>query len=185
MYEVELKFPLIDGEDFVRRLVKLGARPGPSADQCDLYFNHPARDFEHTDEALRIRTIGGRHRVTYKGPVVDPQIKTRREIEIGMDGDDAFQKLAEMLRLLGFRPVREVRKRRDAYHLEWQGREFEVAVDDVAELGLFAEFETQADESGRSAASSAILSLVAEFQLSAPEQRSYMALLLAKDGQNR
>ena len=127
MYEVELKFPLIDGDSFVRRLAERGAKPGPSADQCDLYFNHPSRDFERTDEAFRIRTVNDRHLVTYKGPVVDSQIKTRREIEVPLAGADAFEKFAEMLRLLGVRPVREVRKHRQTYHLKWQEREFEIA----------------------------------------------------------
>jgi adenylate cyclase class 2 len=185
MYEVELKFPLSDGAAFVRRLGEIGAKPGLSADQCDLYFNHPDRDFERTDEALRIRTINGRHRVTYKGPVLDPQIKTRHEIEIGLEGDDACERFSEMLRLLGFRPVREVRKHRQTWHLTWHEREFEIAVDEVSGLGLFAEIETLAEEAGRSSASAAILSLVAEFQLPAPQRRSYLALLLAKDGQNR
>src|SRR5579871_4248990 len=182
MYEVELKFPLNDSADFVRRLVEIGAEFGRATDQCDLYFNHPARDFEQTDEALRIRSVEGRHQVTYKGPVLDPQIKTRHEIEIGLAGENAFEKFAEMLRLLGFRPVREVRKHRQVYHLNWQERDFEIAVDEVSGLGLFAEIETLAEEAGRSAASAAILSLVAEFQLPAPERRSYLALLLAKEG---
>lgn len=185
MYEVELKFPLNDGPAFIRRLAEIGAKAGRSSNQCDLYFNHPSRNFEHTDEALRIRTIDGRHRVTYKGPVLDPQIKTRHEIEIGLEGGDAFEEFGEMLRLLGFRPVREVTKHRQFYHLKWQEREFEITVDEVAGLGLFAEIETLAEESERSAASAAILSLVAEFRLPAPERRSYLALLLAKEGKNR
>lgn len=184
MYEVELKFPLIDGDAFVRRLVECEARPGSSADQCDLYFNHPARDFEQTDEAFRIRTVNGQHRVTYKGPVVDPNIKTRREIEIELAGNEAFEKFSEMLRLLGFRPVRKVSKHRQTFHLNWEGREFEIALDRVEGLGLFAEIETLAEESGRAAASAAILSLVAQFQLPPPQRKSYLALLLAKDAEN-
>jgi adenylate cyclase class 2 len=185
MYEVELKFPLNDRPAFIRRLAEIGAKPGPSSNQCDLYFNHPSRDFERTDEALRIRTIDGRHRVTYKGPVLDPQIKTRHEIEVGLEGGDTFEEFAEMLRLLGFRPVREVAKHRQFYHLKWQERDFEIAVDDVVGLGLFAEFETLAEEADRSSAAAAILALVAEFQLPPPERRSYLALLLAKEGKNR
>jgi hypothetical protein len=50
---------------------------------------------------------------------------------------------------------------------------------------LFAEIETLAEESERSAASAAILSLVAQFELPPPQRKSYLALLLAKVGQNR
>jgi adenylate cyclase class 2 len=180
MYEVELKFPMNDAESFVRELVACGARQGPQLDQSDWYFNHPARDFERTDEALRIRTANGRHCITYKGPLVDLETKTRHEIEVLLEGADGREKIAEILQLLGFRPVREVLKRRDTFHLSWHGREFEIAVDDVRNLGRFVEIETSSDEAGRPAATAAILSLVSQFQLPPPERRSYLALLLAK-----
>jgi adenylate cyclase class 2 len=181
MYEVELKFPLADPAAFRRRLVKSGARPGPTVDQSDLYFNHPLRDFAQTDEAFRVRMSDGRGFVTYKGPLVDSQTKTRREIEVPLAGNDAGDKFSEILKLLGFRPVREVKKRRELYHLSWLGRDFEVAIDDVADLGVFAEFETLADEGERAAATDAILALISQFQLSPPERRSYLSLLLAKN----
>ena len=180
MYEVELKFPLADPAEFVRRLATCGARPVPAVSQVDLYFNHPAHDFAQTDEALRIRTVDGRSHVTYKGPVVDSQTKTRREIEVALGGGEARGKFAEILKLLGFRAVREVRKRRQTYHLLWHDRQFEIAVDEVEELGVFAEIETMADESERPAAVNAILALVSQFQLPPPERKSYLSLLLAK-----
>jgi adenylate cyclase class 2 len=180
MYEVELKFPLVEPEAFIRRLTSCGACPGPAVEQSDLYFNHPSRDFELTDEAFRIRSVNNRHCVTYKGPVVDSQTKTRREIEVGLAGDDARDQFGETLKLLGFRAVREVRKRRQPYHLSWQGRAFEIAVDEVHDLGTFAEVETLAEEADRSAAVASILALVSQFQLPPPERRSYLSLLLAK-----
>jgi adenylate cyclase class 2 len=180
MYEVEMKFPLADPAGFARRLAACGARPGPALDQADLYFNHPSRDFGQTDEAFRIRTVAGRSCVTYKGPIVDSQTKTRREIEVPLSGDEPGSKFAEILKQLGFRPVREVRKRRQTYHLAWQNRDFEIAVDEVQDLGFFAEFETLADEPGRPAAVTAILTLVSQFQLPSPERRSYLSLLLSK-----
>ena len=180
MYEVELKFPLGDPDAFVRRLAACGARPGPAFHQADLYFNHPSRDFGKTDEAFRIRSVDDRACVTYKGPVVDSQTKTRREIEVALTGDGARDQFAEVLKLLGFRPVREVRKRRQTYSLNWQGREFEIALDAVEELGVFAEIETLADETGRPAAVTSILELVSQFQLPPAQPKSYLSLLLAK-----
>lgn len=185
MYEVELKFPLIDAMPVIRRLVELGAKPQPLVQQTDLYFNHPARDFEQTDEALRIRSMGNRHLVTYKGPIVDSQTKTRREIEISLGGDDAAAQFGEILRLLSFRAVREVRKKRQPYQCTWQDRAFEVALDDVAGLGQFVEIETQADEAGRTAAVEAILAFASQFRLGQPEKRSYLCLLLEMDRKNR
>ena len=80
------------------------------------------------------------------------------------------------------RPIFSLARRREMHHLSWQGREYEVAIDDVADLGVFTEFETLADEAGRSAATAAILALVSQFQLPPPERRSYLSLVLAKNG---
>ncbi|MBI3861384.1 MAG: class IV adenylate cyclase [Planctomycetia bacterium] len=184
MYEVELKFPIADARPALARLSALGASAAHSVEQADCYFNHPSRDFGQTDEALRIRSIGDRHLVTYKGPVIDVQTKTRREIEIPLDGSDARDKLAEILAQLGFRAVREVRKSRQPYHLHRDGREFEVAHDQVVGLGTFLEIETLASESERPAAISAIQKLAADLGLSAPERKSYLCLLLEKTGKN-
>jgi len=181
MYEVELKFPLLDAEPVIHRLALLGAEQRAPLEQTDLYFNHPARDFEQTDEALRIRSLGNRHLVTYKGPVVDSQTKTRREIEVPLEGGDAAKQFAAILRLLGFRPVREICKRRVPYQCTWQTRRFEIALDEVVGLGRFVEIETQADEAGRSAAVEAILAFASQFQLGIPEKRSYLCLLLELD----
>lgn len=185
MYEVELKFPLIDAEPVLRELDLCGASETRSVEQSDLYFNHPARDFADSDEALRIRSVGDEHWVTYKGPVVDKQTKTRREIEVSLAGADACRQFAEMLRLLGFRPVREVRKRRRLLELAWQDRRVEVAFDQVAGLGGFLEIETLADESTRSAAVAAILALAARLRLTEPERKSYLALLLEKEREKK
>src|SRR5262245_53568069 len=128
MYEVELKFPLADNAALVRQLEALGAARETPVLQSDRYFNHPSRDFAQTDEALRIRTNDNAYRVTYKGPIVDSQAKTRHEIEIAFgeaDGDD--MRFAEMLGLLGFREVRTVHKRRVPFDLEWEGQHLELA----------------------------------------------------------
>src|SRR5262249_47823119 len=152
-------------------LLARGAGRGETVEQCDRYFNHPNRDFGATDEAFRVRSSGERHLITYKGPLLDSRTKTRREIEIALDGNDAGERGAELLQLLGCRRVRAVRKRRTKYPFVWQGRDFEVAVDEVEGLGTFVEIETLADEASRPAALEDILALVAQFQLPAQERR--------------
>ena len=82
MYEVESKFHADDLAQTEQRLVELGAMRGKLVQQVDQYYLHPARDFISTDEALRIRTVGDRSVVTYKGPMLDAVTKTRKEIEI-------------------------------------------------------------------------------------------------------
>jgi adenylate cyclase class 2 len=184
-YEVELKFPLADNipvDEVLSRLVACGAEAGSPVEQRDLYFGHPARDFAQTDEAFRLRRIGERNLVTYKGPVIDTQTKMRRELELTLpDGESSFEGLREMLVLLGFSPVREVRKTRVPFHIAIDGRDLEATLDDVAGLGFFVEIETLADEATRDAARDSILRFARTLGLSNPERRSYLCLLLEQD----
>src|SRR5262245_14385164 len=98
MFEVELKFPLPDVAPVAVKLADLGAEPAEAIAQSDVYFNHPVRDFAQSDEAFRVRSIGAKNFVTYKGPVVDTQTKTRREIELPLgDGAETARQFGEML----------------------------------------------------------------------------------------
>lgn len=182
VYEVELKFPLPDPTSVRARLAGLQARAGRPIEQTDAYFAHPVRDFSSTDEALRLRSSQGSNWLTYKGPVISVQTKTRRELEIRLeDGPQAAERLSEMLGLLGFAPVRTVRKVRVPYHLERAGRAIEVAQDTVEELGEYLEIEVLADEGQIAAAQDVILALAAQWGLPSPEPRSYLELLLERD----
>jgi adenylate cyclase class 2 len=182
LYEVELKFPLPDSGHVLPLLNELGGVAGVPVEQVDSYFNHPARDFQVTNEAFRIRSVGNSNCLTYKGPVIDPATKTRHEIEIPVgEGGECASQMGEMLTLLGFRRVRDVRKTRTPWSLTWKGRPFELALDVVPNVGTFLEIELIADESGRDAARDAILELADQLKLTNPERRSYLELVLAAD----
>jgi adenylate cyclase, class 2 len=177
-YEVELKFPLAAPDAVLTRLTSLGAQAEAPLEQLDCYFNHPARDFAVTDEALRIRSVGRSNCVTYKGPILDTATKTRREIEVPFaDGPLASEQMATVWKLLGFRAVREVRKTRTPLTLDWRGTHFELALDNVSPLGIFLEIELLSDDAGRDAARDAILALAHELGLTNSERRSYLELL--------
>jgi adenylate cyclase class 2 len=178
--EVELKFPLADPEQALERLAHLGVRWTGTDEQRDHYFNHPARDFAQTDEALRIRSVGERNFITFKGPKLDAATKTRREIELPLaSGSEAASQFAELLMALGFRSVAEVRKSRRHGLLAWQGHEVEIARDTVERVGEFLELELIADDQGLDAARSCLLELAGELDLSQAERRSYLEMLLA------
>lgn len=181
-WEVELKFAADDRGDLTPDLLRLGAVPAGESEQVDLYFAHPCRDFVQTNEAFRLRSVDGRHCLTYKGPVVDRTTKTRQEIEIpcgaGATAGDQWRLLIEAL---GFRPVREVRKRRRRFELVREGRSFELCLDHIPPLGDFVEIETLAETAERDAARDLVWSLARELGLSAAEPRSYLELLLAHD----
>lgn len=181
-YEVELKFVLTDLPRIQRCLQELQARADNVIAQRDVYFAHPQRDFATTNEALRVRRYNDDACVTYKGPLLDTQTKTRREIEIPFaDGKHAGEQFEEMLAILGFRPVRAVVKRRQPFHLTWQTRPIELVLDEVDGLGTFLEIESLATESDRDAAKQCILSLAEHLGLSDPEPRSYLRMLLESD----
>lgn len=180
MFEIELKFPLRNPEPILARIGEWQAVRQPPQQHSDLYFNHPDRDFAETREAFRLRRMGAESRLTYKGPVVDTLAKSRREIEFALAGGPTVaEECRQMLVLLGFRPVREVRKVRVPYALRDAGRDFEIALDTVEGLGSYVEIETLAEEADRIPAREAILALAARLDLREPEPRSYLALLLA------
>ena len=180
-YEVEQKFPLADRADIRRRLVALGAEFGEPLEQADSYFAHPARDFAKTDEALRLRQVGEQSFITYKGPKLDAQTKTRREIELPVAcGPAAVEQFSELLLALGFRRVLTVWKRREPGHFMRDGQEVHIALDHIEPLGDFLELEIAASEESLPAAKRVLAGLVGELSLSTSERRSYLELLLER-----
>jgi adenylate cyclase class 2 len=180
-YEVEQKFPVVDLATVEDRLRTLGATFGRPIVQLDRYFAHPSRDFAATDEALRIRQVGDRYCITYKGPKVDAATKTRQEIELPLaDGPDVASRWTSLLQSLGFSPAAEVRKRRRPGRVVWQDRNVEVALDDVDRLGTFVELELSVEAASLESAKTCVLSLARELGLSDAERRSYLELLLSK-----
>lgn len=125
--------------DAVRaRLDALDAEAQGTVEQADTYFDHPARSFAETDEALRVRRAGDSAALTYKGPKVDAASKTRRELETAIADPEAAEAL---LRALDFEPVATVEKRRERYALDG----YTVALDAVEGVGEFVEVEAEGE----------------------------------------
>lgn len=182
-YEVEQKFPCDDLQAIETRLLELGAEFGEPLTQSDTYYAHPSRDFAKTDEALRIRQIGERHLITYKGPKLDSETKTRREIELPLgDSREVATGFHELLEAIGFRPVVEVRKQRRVARLRRDSFDIEVALDEVSQVGRFVEIEATATSGDElDAARGSIRSLAEQLGLRVSERRSYLELLLGGD----
>lgn len=131
--EVEAKFKYKEGVE--EKLQKI-AEPIIEKFEHDTYFNHPCKDFKETDEAVRIRKDVEGITITYKGPKVDFETKSREEIKIKVD---SFESAFTFLRKLGFRPVREVKKVRKMYRL----KDAIICVDNVEGIGKFVEIEIE------------------------------------------
>ena len=184
--EVEQKFRC-DGLDAVRAaLIRHGAEGGETIEQVDRYYRHPVRDFAATDEAFRLRTVGDKNCLTYKGPKLDEHTKTRCEEEVAIaDGREAAATCDRILQRLGFSSVAEVRKQRQKFHFLQGGVAVEAALDEVAGVGTFAELEAIVDAEGsggpgveraRQAIAAAAEALGLNSQ--AVERRSYLELQL-------
>lgn len=181
-YEVEMKFRLTSPAEIRAQLEGLGVTFSGPIEQRDMYFNHPSRDFAQTDEAFRIRSIGEENRLTYKGPKVDAQTKTRQENEVSIEkGDAAREQMAAMLTSLGFRQVRTIIKYRQSGHLFWEGVTIELAIDDVPSIGQFIELEAIADDSGWQTVRDSLVRLAEKLLLTDPERRSYLELHIEAD----
>lgn len=185
VYEVELKFPLVDGAAVEATLDGLAADFLPAIEQADVYFAHPSRDFAQTDEALRLRREGEAVAITWKGPRIGQGAKTRREIELPLaalpsaaSGTATLEAWSDLLTALGFRRVWEVVKRRRPAQLVWEGRAVEVAIDTVAGLGDFLELEIVTSEAEIPLAHACLESLAAKIGCGQPERRSYLEMLL-------
>ncbi len=183
-FEVEMKFPLRDSERefslLEQSLADRGAKWRGTIEQVDEYLAHPVRDFARTDEAFRIRSVGAENCLTYKGPKLDAQTKTRREIEVGFaEGVGEREEMRQLLIALGFRPVASVRKTRREGSLPWREFEVELALDEVVGAGRFLELEVCTSADHMPAAKQAILDLAASLKLKDSERRSYLELVLA------
>ena len=104
----------------------------------DIYYNAPHRDFSKTDEALRIRSLDNANesvvKLTYKGPKIDNDSKTREEFEIKIDDSNNAETI---FKKLGFKPSDRLIKTRKTYRL----KDIYISLDDVKWLGKFMEIE--------------------------------------------
>ncbi len=178
MYEVEVKIRA-DHEAVRSRLEAAGADRLGSVSQTDVYYDHPDRDFAETDEALRVRRESNGDDaawVTYKGPLVETESKTRREVETSVADPEAMD---EILQAVGFDEAAVVEKARDRFRLDG----FTVSLDTVDGLGWFVEVETTAAEAEVRADRERAYEVLRRLGLDPTEQirRSYLELLLAGD----
>ena len=138
MIEVEVKAKIESFDIMRERLENLNAKKVKTEYQEDRYFNSPVKDFAKTDEALRIRKTKTetyeRLFITYKGPKIDSESKTREEVEMEIEDENKCSKIFENL---GFNEVRTVIKNREYYKID----NFEISPDDIKGLDPYMEIE--------------------------------------------
>jgi adenylate cyclase, class 2 len=179
MLEVEVKYRSADRAAAVAALLDMGATLVQDRVDLDLYFSAPDRDLKATDEAFRLRRIGAKNCLTYKGPRRDAETKTRAEIEVPLaDGDAAAGDAERLFVALGYKPVTTVRKKRRVYRVERDGFEMEICFDSVDRVGEFIELEILAEEAQYETAKATLLAVAEELSLTEKESRSYLGMVL-------
>ncbi len=138
MIEVEIKAKIQNHKTALEKIRDLGGVYSHTEIQRDIYFNGDNRNFKNTDEALRIREIpvGDDFKLilTYKGPKLDTETKTRKEIEVEIDDKE---KMTEILISLGYKPSAIVNKVRRIFKYE----DYTITVDKLKNLGYYMEIE--------------------------------------------
>ncbi|MFW9832676.1 MAG: class IV adenylate cyclase [Candidatus Thorarchaeota archaeon] len=185
-FEVEVKVAIEDERVIRKKLIESGSEMLNSEVQIDIYFDHPCRTFIETDEAVRIRTrspfdeegLSTSHvlkELTYKGPKLDKQTKTRVEYSIGIDDSEH---LTSILESLSFTPITKITKKRTFFEL----RGITISIDDVEGVGLFLELESIVHKKGEmKSAKKVIFELLDELGISAEDtiRDSYLEMYLA------
>ncbi len=186
MLEVEQKYRNADRAATVATLLDWGATLAQDRTDVDLYFQAPDRDLKETGEAFRLRRIGAKNYLTYKGPKRDAETKTRPEIEVALaDGEETAVDAERMLLALGYTPVTTVRKKRRVYTFTRDGFDVEACFDTLEGVGDFVELEIIADESQYEAAKAVVLTTAEELGLTDKETRSYLGLVIASQAAQR
>jgi adenylate cyclase class 2 len=176
-YEIELKYAVADVPQLLVKLGQFGLCFGEAVEEYDTFYQHPVKDYVATDECLRIRLRAGEYRITYKGPKVDRETKTRREIELFLtDNAKIARQWDHLLQALGFRVAAELKKTRRSASLVYQEQKYELSLDHIDGLGDFIELETTADTTQLDEARRRIKSLAATLELTQPITTSYLEL---------
>ena len=182
-FEVEQKFHVRDLQSLESQLRECGAEEGITEEHRDTYYNHPCRDFAETQEAFRVRRVGAVPLITYKGPRLPGAIKARREMEWRLDpGDPDGSQMEALLQVLSFRRVATVTKSRRPFSMTDSSAEFVIVIDEVEDLGIFAEIELLVEsKEGVEKARSQIEELSGRLGLHQAESRSYLRMILELD----
>ena len=183
-FEVEIKFRVGETTKLERQLQQWGGTGfGEEVTDCDMFFQHPCRNFVQTDECLRLRSRifsdgTSEHSLTYKGPKIDTLTKTRQEIEVSIAEPEHWENL---LNALGFRKSASLQKFRRRQKMTVNHRQIDFVLDTLPTLPessrVFLEMETLASEEELEECRTLLLDIAEQLGLSEPIRDSYLKLV--------
>lgn len=182
--EVEFKHSLPNRAGFMRRLADLGATPLGEIRQVDTYFNAPHKDFlagEVVSEWLRLRhetsdgDRGERASINFKRWHPVGAVKSTHCDEYETQVGD-IHTLRTLLEALDFTEMVTVDKTRRRLRLD----DAVIAIDSVAGLGSFVEFEYEGNAASVEEATVALRAVINKIggELGERDRRGYPYLLL-------
>jgi adenylate cyclase class 2 len=136
--ELEIKFPLRDRHELVRKLHEIGAqRLYPETFEDNIVLDRRG-DLRTKGALLRVRKFGKYSIATYKGPMsIEGGVKSREEVQTGVE---SFELAIQLFDALGFKPVFRYQKFREV----WRVRDAEVVIDRTP-IGEYFEIEGPID----------------------------------------
>ena len=136
--EIEVKFPLRDRHELVRKLHDIGGqRLYPETFEDNIVLDRRG-ELRTRGSLLRVRKFGKYAIATYKGPMaIEGGIKSREEVQTGVE---SFELAIQLFDSLGFKPVFRYQKFREV----WRVREAEVVIDRTP-IGDYFEIEGSMD----------------------------------------
>jgi adenylate cyclase class 2 len=136
--EIEIKFPLVDRNELIRKLHDIGAtRLYPETFEDNIVMDRRG-ELRTKGALLRVRKFGRYSLATYKGPMsIEGGIKSREEVQTGVE---SFELAIQLFDSLGFKPVFRYQKFREV----WRLRDVEVVVDRTP-IGSYFEIEGPVD----------------------------------------
>ncbi len=135
MKEIEVKILEIDVEETIKRIQQLGGVKTYDGEVITTYYDSRNK-LNRQGRVLRLRRKDGRTEVTYKEKLSDDQFKSMDEFETTI-GD--YKTMDTILRGIGFKPCRELIKRRTSYSIG----EVHFDIDTYNEFPTFLEIEAK------------------------------------------
>jgi len=136
--EIEVKFPLRDRHELLRRLDDIGGeRLYPETFEDNIVLDRRG-ELRTKGSLLRVRKFGKYSIATYKGPMsIEGGVKSRDEVQTGVE---SFELAIQLFDSLGFKPVFRYQKFREV----WRVRDAEVVIDRTP-IGEYFEIEGPID----------------------------------------
>jgi adenylate cyclase, class 2 len=135
--ETEVKIPIVSVSEVAERLWAAGFRPSvPRLFEVNTLYDNENHELRSADSILRLREIGGKCLVTFKGKSQAGPHKTREEIETSLGSVDAMR---QIFAKLGYRPAFRYEKYRTEFTRPAGGKG--VVTMDETPIGSFLELE--------------------------------------------